>query len=167
MCSKGFFSFAELNMYHEVSREMNQRSSKVNLNSPRLPKTRAQIMPNWCWDDAKMLNPLEPKCLMGHAVLKPRASMHLYSWCWVVERSDAGVVHALLLCTMAGKAAWELLFIIAHNLILFFFFQPLAKMLLGISLVQGIVRVIWLSRRKTPTCLKHDKYFISWKCNQL
>lgn len=74
-------------------------------------------MSNWGWDEAKMLNPLEPKCLMGHSVLKPRASMHFCPWCWVIERSDAGMAHALLPCTKAGKAVREFLFIIACNLI--------------------------------------------------
>lgn len=159
LVQKASFSFAELNtsqVYWEVNKY--QKTSQVNLNPPRLSKT-------WLKDEAKMLNPLKPKCPTGLCMLKPWISSHLHPCCctpvdyrWERCWNDAATHRFHPPCY--GQ---EYTFL---SSCLITFFLPLAKRLLGISLVQGIVRVIWLSWRKTPTCFKNDKYFISWKCNQ-
>lgn len=91
----------------------------MNLNPPRFNKS-------WLKDEAKMMNPLEPKCPLGLCTFKPRISLHLrprccappyYRWerCW----SDAATHHFHPpLNAPAGKTAGTHLFINARNQIL-------------------------------------------------
>lgn len=163
--SKGFFFLCWIKHLKHSRWTNTQKNGQVNLNPPRLSKT-------WLKDEAKMMKPFQAKCPRGVCVLRPRISSHLHPCCctpldywWERCWSHAAAPHFHPPCyAPAGKTAGMHLFIIPRHQI---FFLPLAKRLLGISLAEGIVRVIWLSWRKTPTRFKNDKYFISWKCNQL
>lgn len=50
-------------------------------------------MSNWLWAEAKMLNPLEPKCLMGLCKLKP---LHLLAPPSLLLHADGLLMGAML-----------------------------------------------------------------------
>ena len=115
--SKGFFSSAEFNI-SQAYQEMNkyQKNSQVSLNPPRLNKT-------WLKDEAKRMNPLEPKCPTGLCTFKPRISLPLHPCCctaldywWERWWSDVAVHCFHPPCyAPAGKTAGIHLFIISSN----------------------------------------------------
>lgn len=63
-------------------------------------------MSNWLWAEAKMLNPLEPKCLMGLCKLKPLHLLAPPSLLLHADGSDAGVMQESLPYT-ALCSSWE------------------------------------------------------------